>query len=73
MTFYLFLYNSDRYNNAYEFKNSGLYPECEKKHTEGKVVGRCIKDSYYIKYQSSSNEKEIKINALSDMISSITP
>ena len=36
---YLFLYNSDRHNDAYEFKNSGLYPECEKEHNKEKVVG----------------------------------
>ncbi len=70
---YLSLYNSDRHNDAYEFKNSGLCLECEKKHTEGKVVSRCIKGSYYIKCRSSPNEKEIKINASSEMISSVTP
>src|SRR6266496_1246472 len=69
---YLSLYNSDRHNDAYEFKNSGLCPGCGKKHTEGKVVGRCIKGSYYIKCRSSPNEKEIKINALLEMISSVT-
>ena len=39
----------------YEFKNSGLCPGCDK----GKVVGRCIKGSYYIKCWSSPREKEI--------------
>src|SRR5205814_8715715 len=60
---YLSLYNSDKHNDAYEFKNSGLCPGCEKEHSKGKVVGRCIKGSYYIKCRSSPNEKEIKINA----------
>ena len=60
-------------NDRYEFKNSSLCPGCEKEYNKGKVVSRCIKGSYYIKCQSSSNEKEIKINALSDIISSITP
>jgi len=46
---YLFLYNSDRHNDIYEFKNSDLYSECGKKYTEEKVVSRCIKGSYYIK------------------------
>ena len=46
---YLSLYNSDKHNDAYEFKNSGLCPGCEKEHNKGKVVGRCIKGSYYIK------------------------
>ncbi|CAG8812284.1 11207_t:CDS:1, partial [Dentiscutata erythropus] len=69
---YLSLYNSDRHNDAYEFKNSGLCPGCGEKHTEGKVVGRCIKGSYYIKCRSSPNEKEIKISALPKTISSIT-
>ncbi len=27
---YLSLFNSDRHNDGYEFKNSGLYPGCEK-------------------------------------------
>src|SRR6266496_3794109 len=67
---YLSLYNSDRHNDAYEFKNSGLCPGCGKEHNKGKVVGRCIKGSYYIKCRSSPNEKEIKINAPSEMISS---
>ena len=35
---YLFLYNSDRHNNAYEFKNLGLYPRCKKEHNKEKVV-----------------------------------
>ncbi|CAB4411356.1 unnamed protein product [Rhizophagus irregularis] len=61
--------NSDRHNDAYEFKNLGLYLGCEKEYNKGKVVGRCIKGFYYIKCQSSPNEKEIKINALSKMIS----
>ena len=69
---YLSLYNSDRHNDAYEFKNSGLCPGCEKEHNNGKVVGRCIKGSYYIKCRSSPNEKEIKISASPEMISSIT-
>src|SRR6266496_3041781 len=69
---YLSLYNSDRHNDAYEFKNSGLCPGCGKEHNKGKVVGRCIKGSYYIKCRSSPNEKEIKINALLEMISSVT-
>ena len=46
---YLSLFNSDRHNDGYEFKNSGLCPGCEKEHDKGKVVGRCIKGSYYIK------------------------
>ncbi|RIA99098.1 hypothetical protein C1645_811834 [Glomus cerebriforme] len=70
---YLSLYNSDRHNDAYEFKNSGLCPGCEKEHNKGNVVSRCIKDSYYIKYQSLPNEKKIKINVLPEMILSITP
>ncbi len=36
--FYLFLYNSNKYNNAYEFKNLGLCSKCEKEHNNGKVV-----------------------------------
>ena len=36
---YLSLYNSDKHNDAYEFKNLGLCPECEKEHNKGKVVG----------------------------------
>jgi hypothetical protein len=67
---YLSLYNSDIHNDAYEFKNSGLCPGCGKEHNKGKVVGQCTKGSYYIKCQSSPNEKEIKINTLSEMISS---
>ncbi|PKK56986.1 hypothetical protein RhiirC2_798896 [Rhizophagus irregularis] len=67
---YLSLFNSDRHNDGYEFKNSGLCPGCEKEHDKGKVVGRCIKGSYYIKCRSSPHEKEIKINALPEMISS---
>jgi len=70
---YLSLYNSDRHNDAYEFKDLGLCPGCEKEHNKGKVVGRCIKGSYYIKCRSSPNEKEIKINAPPEMISSVTP
>src|SRR4051812_31041709 len=35
---YLFLFNSDRHNDGYEFKNSGLCPECEKEHDKEKVV-----------------------------------
>ena len=58
---YLSLYNSDRHNDAYEFKNSGLCPGCEKEHNNGKVVGRGIKGSYYIKCRSSPNEKEISL------------
>ncbi len=65
---YLSLYNSDKYNNIYKFKNLDLYSKCEKKHTKEKVVSRCIKNSYYIKCWSSPNEKEIKIN---EMISSV--
>ncbi|PKY23217.1 hypothetical protein GLOIN_2v1474727 [Rhizophagus irregularis DAOM 181602=DAOM 197198] len=40
---YLSLYNSDRHNDRYEFKSSGLYSGCEKEHNKGKVVGREIK------------------------------
>src|SRR6266542_250277 len=65
---YLSLYNSDRHNDGYEFKSSGLCPGCGKEHDKGKVVGRGIKGSYYIKCRSSLNEKEIKINASSEMI-----
>ncbi|CAB4438393.1 unnamed protein product [Rhizophagus irregularis] len=36
---YLSLYNSDRYNDEYEFKSSGLCPGCEKEHDKGKVIG----------------------------------
>jgi hypothetical protein len=61
---YLSLFNNDRHNNGYKFNNYGLYPGCGKKHDKGKVVGRCIKSSYYIKCRSLLNEKEIKINAL---------
>ncbi|POG81949.1 hypothetical protein GLOIN_2v1470482 [Rhizophagus irregularis DAOM 181602=DAOM 197198] len=60
------MFNNDRY----EFKSSGLCPGCEKEHDKGKVVGRDIKGSYYIKCRSLLNEKEIKINASSEMISS---
>ena len=70
---YLSLFNSDIHNDRYEFKNSGLCLECEKEHNKGKVVGQCIKGSYYIKCRSSPNKKEIKINTPPDMISSITP
>jgi hypothetical protein len=69
---YLSLYNSDIHNDAYEFKNSGLCPGCGKEHNKGKVVGRCIKGSYYIKCRSSPNEKEIKINDSPEMLSSAT-
>jgi len=69
---YLFLYNSDRHNDTYEFKNSGLCSRCEKKHDKGKVVSRDIKGFYYIKCWSSLCEKEIKINDSPEMISSIT-
>ncbi|CAB5179439.1 unnamed protein product [Rhizophagus irregularis] len=58
---HLSLYNSDKHNDAYEFKNSDLCSRCEKKHNEGKVVGQCIKGSYYIKCRSSPCEEEIKI------------
>ncbi len=47
---YLFLYNSDKCNDRYEFKSSDLYLRCEKEHNKEKVVGRYIKGSYYIKY-----------------------
>ncbi|PKC12641.1 hypothetical protein RhiirA5_372920 [Rhizophagus irregularis] len=57
---HLSLYNSDKHNDAYEFKNSDLCSRCEKKHNEGKVVGQCIKGSYYIKCRSSPCEEEIK-------------
>ncbi len=46
---YLSLYNNDRHNNGYEFKSLGLCPGCEKEHDKGKVIGRGIKGSYYIK------------------------
>src|SRR4051812_34545169 len=58
---YLSLFNSDGHNDGYEFKNSGLCPECGKEHNKGKVVGRGIKGSYYIKCRSSPNEKEIRL------------
>ncbi len=70
---YLSLYNSDKYNNEYEFKNSDLCSEYKKEYNKGKVVGWYIKDSYYIKYQFLPNEKEIKINASLKMISSVIP
>ncbi|RIA80851.1 hypothetical protein C1645_837948 [Glomus cerebriforme] len=31
---YLFLFNSNRHNDGYEFKNSGLCPRCEKEYRE---------------------------------------
>ncbi len=31
---YLFLFNSNRYNDRYEFKNLNLYLECEKEHNK---------------------------------------
>ncbi|GBC03551.1 hypothetical protein RclHR1_00520003 [Rhizophagus clarus] len=34
---HLSLFNSDRHNDGYEFKNSGLYPGCEKEHNNGKI------------------------------------
>jgi len=46
---YLSLYNNDRHNSGYEFKSLGLCPGCEKEHDKGKVIGRGIKGSYYIK------------------------
>ncbi|CAB5367857.1 unnamed protein product [Rhizophagus irregularis] len=60
---HLSLYNSDKHNDAYEFKNSDLCSRCEKKHNEGKVVGQCIKGSYYIKCRSSPCEEEIKVRS----------
>ncbi|CAB4391744.1 unnamed protein product [Rhizophagus irregularis] len=60
---YLSLYNSDKHNDVYEFKNLDLCPRCEKKHNEGKVVGQCIKGSYYIKCRSSPCEEEIKVRS----------
>ena len=35
---YLSLYNSNRHNDIYEFKNSDLYSKCRKKYIERKVV-----------------------------------
>src|SRR3954465_11312442 len=35
---YLSLYNSNRHNDEYEFKSSGLYSECEKEHNKEKAV-----------------------------------
>ncbi len=35
---YLSLYNSNRHNDAYEFKNSGLCPGYEKEHNKEKVI-----------------------------------
>jgi len=69
---YLFLYNSNKCNDGYAFKSLGLCLECEKEHNKKKVVSWYIKDSYYIKYQSSPNKKEIKINTLSEIVSSAT-
>jgi hypothetical protein len=56
---YLFLYNNDKYNNTYEFKNSGLFSRCEKEYGNKKVIRQCIKSFYYIEYQFLSNEKKI--------------
>jgi hypothetical protein len=67
---YLSLYHSDECNDGYEFKSSGPCPGCENEHSKGRVVGRCIKGSYYIKCRSSPCEKEIKINDSPEMISS---
>src|SRR6266496_987801 len=36
---YLSLFNSDRHNDGYEFRSSGLCPGCEKEHDKGKVLG----------------------------------
>jgi hypothetical protein len=69
---YLSLYNSNKYNDAYEFKNLGLCLGCEKEHNKEKIVGRYIKGSYYIKCQFSLYKKEIKINASPEIISLIT-
>jgi hypothetical protein len=62
---YLSLFNSDKHNDGYDHMNLKI----QKEHNKGKVVGRCIKDSYYVKW-SSPNEKKIKINASPEMISS---
>jgi hypothetical protein len=69
---YLALYHSDECNDGYEFKSLGLCPECENEYSKGKVVGQCIKGSYYIKCWFSPNEKEIKINDLPEIVSSAT-
>ncbi|RGB25070.1 hypothetical protein C1646_803133, partial [Rhizophagus diaphanus] len=45
---YLSLYNSDRHNDAYEFKNSGLCPGCEKEHNNGKVLYRNLNNTELI-------------------------
>ncbi|GET51813.1 ribonuclease H-like domain-containing protein [Rhizophagus irregularis DAOM 181602=DAOM 197198] len=53
------LYYNDECNDGYEFKSSGLCLGCENEYSKGKVIGRCIKGFYYIKYQFSSHEKKI--------------
>jgi hypothetical protein len=64
--------DSDECNDGYKFKSLGSYLKCKNKHSKGKIIGRCIKGSYYIKCQFSPCKKEIKINNLPEMISSIT-
>ncbi|CAB4490487.1 unnamed protein product [Rhizophagus irregularis] len=63
------LYYNDECNDRYEFKSSGLCLGCENEYSKGKVIGRCIKGFYYIKYQFSSHEKKIMTP---EIISSIT-
>ena len=46
---YLSLYNSGRFQDRYEFKNSGMCPGCEKEHNKGELVSRLIDDPYNIK------------------------
>lgn len=69
---YLFLYNNNRFQDKYEFKNSNIYFECEKKHNKRKLVGQIIDNSCIIKCLSLSYRKEIKINALLKIKKSIS-
>ncbi|RGB39363.1 hypothetical protein C1646_754604 [Rhizophagus diaphanus] len=48
---YLSLYNSNRYNDVYKFKNSDLCPECEKEHNNGKIL-----DQYSNLYRKCSSK-----------------
>ncbi len=35
---YLSLFNSDKYNDRYKFKNLGLYSRCKKEYNKEKII-----------------------------------
>jgi hypothetical protein len=59
---YLSLYNSDRFQNKYEFKNLDICLRYKKEYNKRKLVSQIINDSYNIKYLFTSCRKKIKIN-----------